>query len=214
MYTHPAFKIDKAEALALLRERAFGIFVVPTGDAPFAVHVPFLVDENDDGGWRVELHVARANPIHEYIGEGCKALLICQGPDAYISPDWYGVPNQVPTWTYTAIHMKGTARVLPGAANLPHSDRLSSIFEERLLPKPPWKSSKMDQAKLSAMAKAIVTISIDVESVDAQKKFIQHKGETEHMGAINGLRARSGFGDEEIALQMEQELLRKRAFRS
>jgi transcriptional regulator len=209
VYTHPAFRIDKAAALALLRERAFGVFIVPTEEAPFAVHVPFLVDVGDDGALRVELHVARANPIHTFIGGGCKALLVCQGPDAYLSPDWYGVTNQVPTWTYTAIHLKGTARVLPEGHNLQHVDRLSGFFEKRLLPKKPWSSSKMDEAKRSAMVRAIVSIAIDVESVDAQMKLIQHKGETEHRGAINGLRERGTCRDQEVASLMEQELLRR-----
>lgn len=209
MYTHPAFRIDKAATLALLGERAFGVFIVPTEEAPFAVHVPFLVDQGDDGAIRVELHVARANPIHTFVGAGCKALLVCQGPDAYISPDWYGVTNQVPTWTYTAVHLKGTARVLPEADNLRHVDRLSGFFEERLLPKTPWTSSKMDEAKRSAMVRAIVSITIDVESVDAQMKLIQHKGEAEHRGAINGLRARGTGRDQEVASLMEQELLRR-----
>jgi transcriptional regulator len=61
---------------------------------------------------RVELHVARANPIHELTAPaGRPALLTCTGPDAYISPNWYGVPNQVPTWTYTAVHLTGTAHI-------------------------------------------------------------------------------------------------------
>jgi transcriptional regulator len=209
MYTQPAFRVDKAEALLLLRERAFGLFVVPAGEAPFAVHVPFVVDETEGGALRVELHVARANPIHTFIGGGCKALLVCQGPDAYISPDWYGVANQVPTWTYTAVHLKGTARVQPEAYNLRHVDRLSAFFEQRLLPKKPWTSGKMDEAKRSAMLKAIVSIAIDVETVDAQKKLIQHKGETEHRGAIDGLNARGGYGDAKIASLIEQTLLNK-----
>ncbi len=206
MYTHPAFRIDRAEALTLLRERAFGLLVVPTGDAPLAVHVPFLIDEREGGAWRVEFHVARANPIHTFIGAGCKALLVCQGPDAYISPDWYGVANQVPTWTYTAVHLKGTARVQSEADNLGHGDRLSGFFEERLLPKKPWTSSKMDETKRSAMMKAIVSITLDVETVDGQKKLTQHKGETERRGAIAGLRARGGRADVEIAALMEQTL--------
>ena len=110
MYVHPAFKVDSAEALALLRERAFGLLVVTTPDGPIGVHLPFLVDQRDDGGLRVALHVARANALHTHIGQGTKALLACGGPDAYISPDWYGVPNQVPTWTYTSVSRRSCRR--------------------------------------------------------------------------------------------------------
>jgi transcriptional regulator len=204
MYVHPAFKIDTAEAIVHLRQRAFGLLVLPTPDAPTASHVPFLVDEQPNGMVRIELHVARANKLHTHVGAGCKALLVCQGPDAYISPDWYFVANQVPTWTYTTVHVAGTAMVLPEADTLAHVDRLSGYFEQRLLPKKPWTSAKMDTARRDAMLKAIVSIAIDVESIEAQKKLIQHKGETEHRGVIAGLRSRDDAGSQAIAALMEQ----------
>lgn len=209
MYVHPAFKIGVDEAFTLVRERAFGLFVVATSDAPFGVHVPFMIEKGADDRLRVDLHVARINPIHTFIGEGCKALLVCHGPDAYISPDWYGVANQVPTWTYTAVHLKGTARVLPEVENLGHVDRVSAFFEERLLPKKPWESSKMDPVKRAAMLKAIVSIAFEVETVEAQKKLIQHKGETEHKGAIAGLSAQGSPSADAIARLMEESLAQK-----
>jgi len=209
MYLHPAFRIDTEEALPLLRERAFGLFVVPTADAPFGVHVPFLVEETEDGPLRLSLHVARANPIHTEIGDGCKALLACQGPDAYISPDWYGIDDQVPTWTYAAVHVKGTARVRAQEDNLGHVDRLSAVFESRLAPKKPWTSDKMDAKKRAMMMKAIVAIDLEVETIEAQKKLIQHKGETEHDGAIAGLKARGDEGSVAIAEMMQQTADRK-----
>jgi transcriptional regulator len=204
MYVHPAFKIDDAEAIEHMRQRGFGLLVLSTPEAPAASHVPFIVESQADGRHRIALHLARANKLHSYIGSGCKALLVCQGPDAYISPDWYGVPNQVPTWTYTSVHVTGTARLLSGTENLAHVNRLSAEFEQRLLPKKPWTSTKMDDARRSTLLKAIVSIVIDVDTIEAQKKLIQHKGETEHCGAIAGLRARDDAGSQAIATMIEE----------
>jgi transcriptional regulator len=209
MYVHPAFKIETAEALALLRDRAFGLFVVPTPDGPYGAHVPFLVNETAGGKLWVELHVARANSIHSFIGSGCPGLLVCQGPDAYISPDWYGVPNQVPTWTYASVHLTGTARIRPEAEHIDHVERLSAFFENRLLPKKPWSPSKMDAGRRAAMLKAIVAITMDVETVEAQKKLVQHKGETEHRGAIAGLRSKGDNDSLAIADLMEETAAKK-----
>ena len=203
MYVHPAFGIDAAAAVAMLRERAFGLFVVPAADAPFGVHVPFVVDETPDGGLRVTLHVARANPIHTHVGPGCKAFLACLGPDAYISPDWYGIADQVPTWTYTSVHLTGTARVVAQQDHLAHVDRLSATFEARLAPKPPWTSAKMQAARRTAMLQAIVVIVMDVDTIEAQKKLNQHKSETARRGAIAGLRAWGDVGSLAIADLME-----------
>ena len=34
-------------------------------------------------------------------------LLRVNGADAYVSPDWYVSPDQVPTWLYQAVHLTG-----------------------------------------------------------------------------------------------------------
>jgi transcriptional regulator len=204
MYVRPVFEMDHEEALKLLRERAFGLLAVPTGGAPAAVHVPFLVTEMPGDGIRIECHIARANPLHSHIGSGCKALLVCSGPDAYISPDWYGTSNQVPTWTYAAVHVTGTARILAESNLLGHVDRLSAQFEARLAPKKPWTSAKMDEARRAAMLRAIVGIAIDVEEIAGSKKLVQHKSEAEQAGAIEGLRARGDPASQAIATLMEE----------
>ena len=206
MYINPAFRMSPADTLAFLRERGFGILVLPTNSgAPTAVHVPFLASEQTGNKLRLELHVARANPIHFLIGpDGTPALFICQGPDAYISPDWYGVPNQVPTWTYVAAHLSGTVRLLPKSDYLAHVDRLSAEFENRLLPKKPWTSSKMDETRRQAMLSAIVGLEFVADTVEAMRKLIQHKGETEHRGAIAGLSGQPDEDSHAIAALMQQ----------
>lgn len=210
MYVHPAFHVGHQHALAMLKARAFGTLVVADPDGrPSAVHLPFLVEARPEGGLRVELHVARSNPIHGLVSPGGHpALLICQGPDAYISPDWYGVPNQVPTWTYTAVHLAGVLAILPEAEGVDHVDRLSAEFEERLRPKTPWTAGKMEAPRRAAMMKAIVTMALVVppDGIEAQHKLIQHKGEVEHRGAIAGLRSRGDAGSAAVAALMEQSL--------
>lgn len=206
MYLHPMFKIATEEALPLLDAHQFGLLVVPTDGAPFGVHLPFLYSLDTEGSLTVELHVARANPIHSIIGDGAEVLLVCQGPDAYVSPDWYGIENEVPTWTYTSVHLKGSAMILPVEQNLDHVDRLSAHFENQLLPKKPWASGKMDAAKRTRMMTAIVTIEIAVHTVEAQKKLIQHKSDAHHIGAIAGLRSQGDAGSIAIADLMQQTL--------
>ena len=203
MYVHPAFRATRERALRLLRERAFGAFVVPTAAAPTAVHVPFLTYEEANGSLRIELHVARANPIHALIGEGYPALLICTGPDAYISPDWYGTPNEVTTWTYTAAHLTGTARVLPQSENRAHVDRMVAFFEEQMPGKAPWTADRVDPHRVAAMMQAIVSIELQVDDMEAQLKLIQHKDELRHRGAIAGLRGQADAGSHAIADLMQ-----------
>ena len=45
----------------------------------------------------------------------------------------------------------------------------------------------MDERKRDAMLRAIVVIALEVETVEAQKKLIQHKTEADRRGAVEGL---------------------------
>jgi transcriptional regulator len=130
MHPNPAFrKTPEAENLAFARARGFGILTVNGAEGPLAAHVPFLIN---DAGTALDLHLARSNPIARLSGPA-PALFAVSGPDAYISPDWYGphdlVPDQVPTWNYIAVHLRGTLHPLPPEALRPHLDALSAEQE-------------------------------------------------------------------------------------
>lgn len=114
MHPNPAFRQEPSDRnLAFARSRGFGILLVNGPEGPLAAHVPFLL--NDDAS-HAELHLARSNPIAR-AGLPALALLAIVGPDACISPDWYGphdqVPGQVPTRNDVAVHLRGTVVRLP-----------------------------------------------------------------------------------------------------
>jgi transcriptional regulator len=108
----------------------------------------------------------------------------------------------VPTWAYRAVHVSGTAKVLPDTEIRGVVDRLSAHFEARLAPKKPWTSEKMVPEKLAAMTRAIVGIGIRVETIEGSDKLNQHKGEMSLRGAAAGLAERPGAGSREIGLLM------------
>jgi transcriptional regulator len=201
MYAHPAFKADPTLSRSLLAERGFGTLVAFDGVKPVASHLPFLFKPTNDGG-EIELHVARANPIHEIIVANPRVLLTCTGPDAYISPDWYESENQVSTWNYVAAHVTGLAAPMDPARLRAHVDRLSAHFEARL-PKKPWTLDKMDQQRLAAMLKAIVGIVIEVEAIEGQWKLGQHKGREDHDAVVAALRERGEAGAAAVAGLMD-----------
>ena len=201
MYVHPAFKADHSAAEALLEARGFGTLVAHDGARPLAVHAPFVFTSSG-GRATIELHVARANPIHEAVARNPQVLVTCIGADAYISPDWYGSANQVPTWNYVAVHAAGRACLMAPDSLLAHVDRLSARFEERL-PKEPWTSDKMDPHRRAAMLNAIVGILVEVETLEGQWKLGQHKSRTDHDGAVAGLQALGDAGAAALAELMD-----------
>jgi transcriptional regulator len=167
-----------------------------------AVHVPFLFQPNDKGGL-IELHVARSNPIHELVAAHLQVLLTCTGPDAYVSPDWYGSPNQVPTWNYIAVHATGHARLMDKVWLPAHLDRMSAKFEA-WLPKKPWNSEAVEEQRLAALMNAIVGIAIEVESLEGNWKLGQHKAMSDHQAVVAGLRAMNDPASTAVAALMDQ----------
>jgi transcriptional regulator len=204
MYVAPVFKTDDAKAWDFVARRGFGTLIAVDGGRPVASHLPFLVARHDDGRARLEMHVARANPLHGVIATAPRVLLTVQGPDAYISPDWYVQKDQVPTWNYVSVHLSGQARVLPESATLAHADRLSARFEAALAPKRPWTSAKMPVEKRAAMLKAIVGIEVTVETIEAQWKLAQHKTRADRIEVARMLQWRGGWGDCAIAELMRE----------
>ena len=176
MHPNPAFRQDPREKnLAFARARGFGILSINGPEGPIAAHIPFLL--NDDASF-AEMHLARSNPIAR-AALPAPALITVSGPDAYISPDWYGphseVPDQVPTWNYIAVHLRGTLEPLPDDALRPHVDALSAEHEGRIAGKRPWTSAKMSEGAMPRMLRMILPFRFRVTSVEGTWKLNQNK---------------------------------------
>ncbi|SHJ28992.1 negative transcriptional regulator, PaiB family [Bradyrhizobium lablabi] len=187
MYTPPLFKTDRAAALAFAEARGFGTVCAWDGARPIASSLPFYLSYADDGTPRAAFHVARNNPLLKLADGKTPWLMAVNGADAYLSPDWYVSPDQVPTWLYQAVHLTGTVRTLSDAELGPHLDALSAKFESRLAPKPPWTTAKMTAGRLDAMKKAIVGLMMSVDEVEGSFKLAQQKSDADFMGAANAL---------------------------
>ncbi|MEM7438070.1 MAG: FMN-binding negative transcriptional regulator [Pseudomonadota bacterium] len=171
--------------LEFVRETAFGILSVNADPSPVLSHIPFLIS---DDGTRLEAHLVRNNPIAKMLTQGpCPAVIAVQGPFGYISPDWYGMLDQVPTWNYVAVHLRGTLRALPDDALFGVLERISDQMEARLAPKPVWKMEKMTPSVRDQMMRMIVPVEMDVAEIDGTWKLGQNKPEDARIGAADGL---------------------------
>ena len=183
MHPNPVFHVAETEQnLNFARERGFGVLAVAGEGAPLISHVPFLLSE--DGAW-AELHLVRSNPIVRALKGALPAKLAVSGPDGYVSPDWYGVADQVPTWNYVAVHLTGELELLPDAELRGMLDRQSAFYEARLAPKPPWTTGKMDPDALARMMRMIVPARMRVTGVDGTWKLSQNKSDDARVGAAD-----------------------------
>lgn len=174
--------------IGFARDRGYGLLAVDGGNGPVLAHVPFVIDP--DAAY-AEFHLHRGNPVLAHLDASCPGVIAVSGPDSYVSPDWYGVEDQVPTWNYVAVHLRGAVERLEDAALGGVLDRLSASFETRLAPKRPWTSDKMDPAALARMMRAIVPCRMRIERVDGTWKLGQNKSTEVRERAASGL---DGYG--------------------
>lgn len=195
MHPNPAFRKETRDRnLALARDRAFGTLAVNAPEGPFLSHVPFLL--NDDAS-AADLHLVRSNPIAR-LTDGA-AVIAVAGPDGYVSPDWYEIPDQVPTWNYVAVHLRGRLERLPDAALRDMLDRQSAAYEARLAPKPAWTLDKMSAGALDRMLRQIVPFRLHVETINGTWKLGQNKADSARIRAAEQI-AESRLGQEIAAL--------------
>ena len=186
MHPNSVFRGEPRESvLEFVGERSFGTLTVAASTGVLAAHVPFVLRET-----RILAHLMRVNPVARHLLDGpTDALLVVSGPDGYISPDWYGETQMVPTWNYVAVHLRGELRLLNDMALLGHLDCLSETFEKRLAPKPAWKVDKIERGLLERMTQRIVPIEMTVQSVDSTFKLNQNRHEGARASAAKALAA-------------------------
>ena len=197
MHPNPIFrKTPDAASLGFARARGFGTLILSAGPLPLLAHIPFLLS---DDGTTADLHLTRSNPITAALAAPGPALIAVAGPDAYISPDWYRIEGQVPTWNYVAVHLVGTLERRPDAEMLPLLDRLSDHFEALLAPKPVWKAAKLGDEATARFLRMIVPFRFHVTEVRSTWKLSQNKPEAARRDSAAAL-GRDGFGQEVAAL--------------
>jgi transcriptional regulator len=173
--------VTDEENLKFAVHRGFGTWVAVADDeikSHLIATAPFYYEAG-----KLKAHLVRHNPLAknlyrqaQNISKGIRCTLIVSGPDSYISPDWYGMDDQVPTWNYVSVHIHGRLHILPDCELRTIIDKLSATFESRLSDlKPVWTSSKMESSKMSTMMRSIVPIEFIIESIEGTWKLGQAK---------------------------------------
>lgn len=188
---------DRARIAELIAAHPLCALVGQGPEGLVANHLPVLSE-----GERVIGHIALANDLHRMLPEGAEVLLIFQGAEGYISPDWYPTKaahhRHVPTWNYEVVHLHGSIR-------FQHDDKtkravvgkMTRHFEART--GSGWRMADAPRDYLDQMLAAIVAFEIEVTRVQAKAKLGQNRAPLDRAGAIDGL---EGHGDDALARAM------------
>jgi len=175
---------DEAGMRDFVNRTSFAQIVIVADGKPVSAQAPLVIAA--DGS--VRFHLSRANKLVPLL-DGAHVLASVTGTHFYVSPDWYGTDDQVPTWNYRLVEIEGVARRLEESGLRDLLDQLSAAQEAQLAPKPAWTSAKMDQVRLDRMVSAIVGFAIEAPRFGGAIKMGQNKSEAERRSAIEALRA-------------------------
>ncbi len=193
MYLPEHFAEDRPEQLhALIQAHPLGALVTHNADGLDANHIPFELLAEQGGQGTLQGHIARANPLLRQLVEGMQVLVIFQGEQGYISPNWYPSKHQehrqVPTWNYQVVHAHGRIRLRDDERFVRGLvARLTRTHEIRSEQPRPWKMTDSSADYISQMLAAIVGIEIEIERLVGKFKLSQNKAPADIAGAAAGL---------------------------
>lgn len=186
---HPAapFRVTGLDAMiAHLSAYPFmGIFA-PVEAGLRVAHAPVVVRKGEEGV-ALDFHLSRNNILAPILAQGAAALAVSQGPDAYVSPDWYARPDQVPTWNYLTVEAEGEVTPLGETGLIQVLDDLSAQAEARLAPKPPWTRHKMSSGRFEAMLGGIQGFRLRPHRLEGTFKLSQNKAADERSRVAQAL---------------------------
>jgi transcriptional regulator len=194
MYLPKHFEETRIDVLhALIRAHPLGALVTRSGEGFEANHVPFEIDPDPAPFGTLRAHVARTNAVwREGTGD---ALVIFQGPDAYVSPSWYPSKRAhgkaVPTWNYAIVHAYGALRAIDDAAWLRAfvaklADRHESARPDR------WRVTDAPADYVDTMVAAIVGIELPIVRLVGKWKVSQNWPAADRAGVAAGLATAGG----------------------
>jgi transcriptional regulator len=204
MYEPPLHKKeDLAAQHALIRAQPLGLLISNGPDGLEANSIPFLLDAARGPFGTLRAHMARANKQWRALQEAAEALVVFQGPDRYISPNWYATKREtgkvVPTWNYVMVQAAGRPRVIEDPDWLRAQIGELTRTHEGARPAP-WAVSDAPEDFIAMQVKAIVGLEIEISRIAGKWKVSQNRPAADREGVVQGLNAEG----EQMALDMAE----------
>jgi transcriptional regulator len=202
MFLPDHFRVeDLPQMHALMRGRPFAALVSSGAAGLYATHLPTVL--KDEGAFGViECHLSRANPHWKELAEGNEAMMIFQGAEGYITPNWYATKaatgKVVPTWNYAVVHAYGRPEVMQEAAWIRrHVGELTD--QQEATEARPWALTDAPDKYIDVMTRGIVGFRFAITRLEGKWKMSQNREPADRAGVVQGLNARASGDDREIA---------------
>jgi transcriptional regulator len=203
MYSPEPFAVtDQAEINDLLRRTPFGSLITHGPNGLFASQLPLLHDPDHQ---ILAGHLARTNPHPSLAGDG-EALVIFQGANAYVTPNWYPTKTEhgrvVPTWNYEVAHVYGHISWREDADWL-HAN-VTALTERFEAHQPrPWAVDDAPAEYIGRLIGGIIGVEFRIERIEAKRKLSQNRVEADRQGVVAGLSQSASAQDNAVAKAMQ-----------
>jgi transcriptional regulator len=192
MYQPPHFREDDlAVQHALVKAHPLGLLVTLGSAGLEANPVPFVLDASASALGTLKAHLSRANAQWRTFDPVQEALVVFQGPEAYITPSWYAAKREhgkvVPTWNYAIVQARGRLTIRDDPDWLQQQITAMTGLQEapRL---EPWSVNDAPAPFVAAQLKGIVGVEIEITRIDGKWKVSQNRAEADRLGVSAGLR--------------------------
>ncbi len=191
MYTpKPYLEADLATLHAGMRAWSFATLITVGPAGVNATHLPFLLDAQHDGPGLLTTHLSKKNPQFDDLRAGGEALVIFQGPHAFVTPSWYVKQSTFPTWNYTAIHARGAPRVIEERMAV-HAvlRRTVAQYDAPLRDEfgGSWDYDAMPFDFVAPRLDMIAAVELPVRLLEGKYKLNQDRSEEDRRGVIDAL---------------------------
>lgn len=188
MYLPAPFREQDVESLLqIIRSYPFATVVTHAEGKPFVNHLPIIAELRASGEIVLSGHMAKKNPQWRHFNDS-ETLVVFNGPHAYITPQWYKGPLNVPTWNYAVVHASGNAIPIEGSDGIEEILKKSVEEFERHEPSP-WQFD-LPEAFKAEMVQAIVGFEIKVSRIEGKFKLSQNREPEDRAGVLAGLKTR------------------------
>ncbi|MFT5760380.1 MAG: transcriptional regulator [Alteromonadaceae bacterium] len=154
-----------------------------------ADHIPLLL-KHVNGKDVLQGHIAKANPLWTNVKDDSEVLVVFNGPNCYISPNYYPTKQEhgrvVPTWNYVVVQVKGIISIIHDDQwKLKLIENLTNLHEASQ--PTPWTVTDAPTAYIDKMLPAIVGLEVDILSITGKWKVSQNQPEINKQGVYTGL---------------------------
>jgi transcriptional regulator len=166
--------------------------LVTTAPSLRITHIPVWLDRSAGKFGTVYGHVAKHNPQSSVFDGRNTAVIVFQGPHAYISPTWYENPKSVPTWNFSTVHASGKPQPVTDESQL-HALLATLIARsEGKYSKSNYNLDELPQTYTNSLMQGIVGFRMPVEMLEGKFKLGQERSEKDKESVIAHLKTAPG----------------------